>query len=153
VNELRTLAASLFDVSLPHVSVGDVSEERERFFSLVLRVDASGETVVRLFSLILPQRSARRMILRRSLVRLRAELEKHSGRARSDLAQRIDTARRRFEKTMAAELDRTAASIAEAARRATTMREKAELEQNRQRAEDERARQAIKAARALAAQR
>jgi cellobiose-specific phosphotransferase system component IIA len=93
------------------------------------------------------------MILRRSLVRLRAELEKHSGRARSDLAQRIDTARRRFEKTMAAELDRTAASIAEAARRATTMREKAELEQNRQRAEDERARQAIKAARALAAQR
>ena len=98
-----------------------MSEERERFFSLVLRVDAPGETVARILSLILPERSGRRTILRRSLVRLHAELEKHSGRARSDLAQRLETARHRFENMMAAELDRTAASIAEAARRATTM--------------------------------
>jgi len=144
VNELRTLASNLFEVSLPQVSVGDVSEERERFFSLVLRVDAPGETVARLIPFILPRRAARRMFLQRALRRLGNELEKHSGRARSDLAQRLDAARRRFEDSMSAELDHTAASIAEAARRAVAMRQRAELEQDRQRAEDKAAREAIK---------
>jgi len=93
------------------------------------------------------------MILRRSLVRLRAELEKHSGRARSDLAQRIDTARRRFEKTMAAGTRPDGGVDRRSCAESHNDAREAELEQNRQRAEDERARQAIKAARALAAQR
>lgn len=151
VNELRTLASNLFEVSLPQVGVGDVSEERERFFSLVMRVDAPGETVARLIPFILPRRAACRMILQRALRRLGNELEKHSGRARSDLAQRLDAARRRFENSMFAELDHTAASIAEAARRAVAMRQRAELEQDRQRAEDKAAREAIEDVRTLLA--
>jgi len=151
VNELRTLASNLFEVSLPKVSVGEVSEERERFFALVLRVDAPGETVARLIPLILPRRAARRMILQRALRRLGNELEKHSGRARSDLAQRLEAARRRFENSMSAELDHTAASIADAARRAVAMRRQAELEQDRQRAGDKAVREAIKDVRTLLA--
>jgi hypothetical protein len=151
VNELRTLASSLFEVPLPRIRVGDVSEERERFFHLVQRVDAPGETLARLTLLTLPRRAARRVMLQRALRRLGDELEKHSGRARSDLAQRLDAARLRLEKAMAAALDHTAASIAEAARRAAAMQERAELEQDRQRAEDEAARKAIEDLRALLA--
>ena len=52
---------------------------------------------------------------------------------------------------MFAELDHTAASIAEAARRAVAMRQRAELEQDRQRAEDKAAREAIEDVRTLLA--
>jgi hypothetical protein len=151
VNELRTLASSLFEVPLPQVRVGDVSEERERFFSLILRVDAPGETITRLISFILPRRKARRRILCGALRRLGDELDKHVGRARWDLVQRLDAARRRFEIAMVSELDHTVVSIAEAARRAVEMRQQAELDQTRQRAQDRTARDAIAGVRKLLA--
>ena len=149
VNELRRLASGLFEVFLPQVKLGAVREERERFFSLVLWVEAPGDTVVRLILWLLPRRAARRIVVRKALARLGDELEKHAGRARSDLARRLDAARIRFEKAMAAEMDRTATSVAEAARRAMAMRQEAEAEQDRRHAEDGAAREAIRDVRAV----
>jgi hypothetical protein len=115
----------------------------------VLWVEAPGDTVVRLILWLLPRRAARRIVVRKALARLGDELEKHAGRARSDLARRLDAARIRFEKAMAAEMDRTATSVAEAARRAMAMRQEAEAEQDRRHAEDGAAREAIRDVRAV----
>jgi hypothetical protein len=149
VNELRRLAADLFEVPLPPVSLGGVSEERERFFTLVMRVDAPGETFARLIAFILPRGLARHRATKRARRQLAHELEKHAGRARSDLARRLQEARLRFEKAMGAALEHTAESIAEAAQRAETMHQRAERDQDRQRAEDEAARRAIEVVRTL----
>jgi hypothetical protein len=50
------------------------------------------------------------------------EFDKHAGRARWDLAQRLDGVRRRFEQAMRAELDRTVEAMLAAAARADDLR-------------------------------
>lgn len=151
VNAVRTAAADIFQVALPKLEVPHVAEERERYFYLFLHVGTSTEGIDRLLRRLMPPSAARRRLLqqaRRDLVR---EFDKHAGRARWDLAQRLDAVRRRFEVAMAAELERSVETILIATARAEELRSMAELERQHHMAESEEARRAASAAIAFAA--
>jgi hypothetical protein len=132
---LDGLGALRFEVALAEGDRGRA--EPGAFFNLVLRVGAPGDSLARFARLIVPRRLARRMTLQRALVRLGLELDKHASRARSDMAQRLEAARHRFEISMAADMDRAAVSVAQAARRTAELRQGAEIETNRKLAGDE----------------
>lgn len=126
VNAVREAAASLFDVPLPQATIPAVAEEHERFFFLFLHVgDSSGAFGTALGRLI-PDRFARRRAATRAGAELRAEFDKHAGRARWDLIQRLEGVRRRFETAMRDELDSTIEAILDAAQRADQLRARGE---------------------------
>ncbi|MHB1504282.1 MAG: dynamin family protein [Acidimicrobiales bacterium] len=137
VNALRSAAADLFDVTLPTVTVPEVSEERERFFYLFVQVGSTTEGIGRVARRVLPAGIARRHLLDRAAQQLRSELDKHAGRARWDLSQRLDSVRRRFEVTVERELDQTISTVLGAAERADEMRRETEQQRQRKLAEDE----------------
>ncbi|HVT76437.1 MAG TPA: dynamin family protein [Acidimicrobiales bacterium] len=133
VNAVRAAASGLFAISLPDTAVPEVAAERERFFYLFLNIDPSGEAVVRfLRRVLLPPSVIRGRLLRRARNDLAREFDKHAGRARWDVSQRLDAVRRRFEAGMRAELDDTVDQILSAARSADELRHASEA--NRQRA-------------------
>lgn len=126
VNVLRRLAAELFDIQLPTVAIPEVSEERERFFYLFVRVGGQIEDLARIGGWFLPTRTLRRRLAERAKVHLGEEMDKHAGRARWDLVQRLDAAHRRFEAALAAELERTVDMVLRAAERAEDLGRRAE---------------------------
>jgi transposase len=65
---------------------------------------------------------ARRRALANARRELTAEFDKHAGRARWDLAQRLDTLRAELTRTMRQELDRSLDTVSEAAARAEDWR-------------------------------
>ncbi|HTW10690.1 MAG TPA: dynamin family protein [Acidimicrobiales bacterium] len=150
VNAVRAAAADIFQVELPQLSVPQVAEERERYFYLFLNVGHSGEGLDRLLRRLLPAPAVRRRLLGRARADLAGEFDKHAGRARWDLTQRLDAVRRRFEVAMADELERSVATIIEATARAEDLRAMAEAERERHRHERATARQAARAALSLA---
>lgn len=133
VNAVREAAAGLFAVSLPDVAIPEVAEERERFFYLFLHIEPSGEAVVRALRRLLPPSVVRRQLLAGARSDLAGEFDKHAGRARWDLSQRLDAVRRRFEVAMAAELTQAIETIIGAAHRAEELRQATDFEQKRQR--------------------
>jgi ribosome biogenesis GTPase A len=139
VTAVRDAAADLFAISLPDVDVPPVGEQRERFFYLFLHVGGFNEPFGRVLARLLPDRVARRRAQARARAELAAEFDKHAGRARWDLTQRLDDVRRRFERAMAAELEDAIDGIVTAARRAAERRTGIEAERARWR--DEVARQ------------
>jgi small GTP-binding protein len=122
VNTVRAAAADLFAIELPVVSVPAVAEEREGFFYLFLHVGTSTEALGRLSRRLLPARVVRRRLRRAAYAQLASEFDKHAGRARWDLSQRLDAVKRRFEAIMRDELDDTVTSILCAAARADDIR-------------------------------
>jgi hypothetical protein len=153
VNAVRAAAADIFHVQLPQSAVPPVAEERERYFYLFLHVGSSTESVDRLFRRLLPPAAARRRLLERARRDLASEFDKHAGRARWDLTQRLDAVRQRFEVAMAAELERSVEAILAAAARAEELRSMAETERQGRRRADDAARQAATAALAAAGRR
>ncbi len=135
VNAVRTAAADLFDVQLPRVTVPEVAEERERFFYLFLHVGSSSEAIGRLGRRLLPSSLVRRRMLAQAQRHLTQEFDKHAGRARWDLTQRLEAVRQRFEKAMAAELERTIDAILAAAERAEGLRRSTEVERKKRSAD------------------
>jgi small GTP-binding protein len=150
VDAVRAAAADIFQVELPPLAVPQVAEERERYFYLFLHVGTSTETIGRAVRLLLPRRAVRRRLLERARHDLARELDKHAGRARWDLAQRLDAVRRRFEAAMAAELGRSVSAILEAAARAEERHAMAEAERELHKQANEAARKAAQAALLLA---
>ncbi|MFN2607168.1 MAG: dynamin family protein [Acidimicrobiales bacterium] len=150
VNEIRAAAADLFAVSLPEVTVPAVAEERERFFYLFLHVGTSGETLDHWARRLLPAAVVRRRLSERARRHLLEEFDKHAGRARWDLSQRLEAVRLRFEVAMREELDRAIDSILEAADRAEGRRRQTQAEQARRLTDDEEARAAARLALSLA---
>ena len=122
VDGIRGDAADLFAIDLPTLAVPTVSGEQERFFYLFLHVGSSTEGLGRLASRILPAGLVRRRMLANARRQLIREFDKHAGRARWDLAQRLNSARRTFEATMHTELDHTIESVLVAAGRAEELR-------------------------------
>jgi small GTP-binding protein len=122
VDAVRNAAGDLLAIKLPVIVVPAVSEERERFFYLFLHVGSSSESLDRVMRRLLPAGVVRRRMLARANDHLVREFDKHAGRARWDLAQRLDGMRRRFEAAMGAELDRTVEAILAAASRAEELR-------------------------------
>ncbi len=121
VDRLREVASDLFDVRLPPASVPSVVGQPRRFSYLFLHVESPGTSLARTLMASLPLEWGRRRTLERARRRLSAELDKHAGRARYDLAERLHEAQRGFVATMAAELDDVQRSIAEAAGRARSL--------------------------------
>lgn len=118
IQSVRDAAADLFEIPLPAARVPAVAEERERFFYLLVPAERFDEPIVRLAGRLLPGRLARRRALARAVAELARELDKHAGRARADLASRLDAARRRFVDAMAAELETAIGAVLAAAARA-----------------------------------
>ncbi|HTV12030.1 MAG TPA: dynamin family protein [Acidimicrobiales bacterium] len=152
VNAVRAAAADIFEVELPQLALPRVAEERERYFYLFLHVGSSTESVDRALRRLLPPAVARHRLLRRARHELASEFDKHAGRARWDLTQRLDAVRRRFEVALAAELDRSVETIVEATRRAEGSRSLAELERQALQEANDTARRAAQAALALASE-
>lgn len=149
VNAVRAVAADIFQVELPELAVPQVAEERERFFYLFLHVGTSTESLDRALRRLLPPAVVRRRLLQRARRDLAAEFDKHAGRARWDLTQRLDAVRRRFEVAMAAELDRSVETILQATERAESLRSMAERERQVLRQANDAARHAAESALAL----
>jgi GTP-binding protein EngB required for normal cell division len=122
VNAIRAAAADLFSIQLVEVEIPEVAEERERFTYLFIEVGGTGDELVRAARRLLPGAVLRRRALRRAEARLSREFDKHAGRARWDLTQRLAATRRRFETAMRAELEAAIAGITAAATRADELR-------------------------------
>lgn len=150
VNEVRAAAAELFSVDLPEIAIPEVAEERERFFYLFLHIGSPMEGLGRMARRLLPGSAARRRLLKRAEERLSNELDKHAGRARWDLGQRLDAVRSRFELAMAAELEQSIDMILEAARLANQARAEAESDRERRSRDHRQALEAARSAQALA---
>ncbi len=150
INAVRTAASGLFSVSLPEMAIPEVAEEREQYFHLFLHVGSSSEDLGRVLRHLLPASVVRRRLLDRARRELAAEFDKHAGRARWDLDQRLGAVRRRFELTMVEELDQSVQTILAAARRAEELRSAADSDLERRRQEGEAARRATSAALTLA---
>jgi Dynamin family len=151
VNTLRSLAAQLFEVPVPTVRIPELAEERERFFYLFFHVGTTTEGLSRLAGWLLPRRLYRRRMGERAKRHLADELDKHAGRARWDISQRLDAVRRRFEVEMLNEVDGTLAMVVEAAARAEELRRQAASDEERRQQEDAAARRAADKALALCA--
>lgn len=138
VNEVREAAAELFAVPLPVIALPHVDAERERFFYLFLHVGSLSEPFSRALRRLLPDAAVRRRALARARSELAREFDKHAGRARWDLCQRLDGVRGRFETAMRAELDDAIVAILAATTRAEGLRGQAAVHQAAKRAADDR---------------
>lgn len=118
VDAARQAAANLFDVPLPRLHVPELAGQRDQFSFLFVRVGSTTEPLSRAASRLVPPRWARRRALARARTELAAEFDKHAGRVRWDLAQRLDAARLELQQAMRTELDGSIAAIVEAAERA-----------------------------------
>lgn len=135
VQTLRAAASTLFEVHLPEAVLPTVAEQRERFSYLFLQVESPGASIARAVRTVLPTERSRRAMLSRAHRRLVSELDKHAGRARFDVVQRLDTVSRQFVAAMTAELQETEASIIAAASSAQRALESTEAEQAAREAE------------------
>lgn len=150
VNAVRSAAADIFQVHLPELTVPGVAEERERYFYLFIHVGSSTEAFSHLARRLLPGPVLRRRLLDQARANLAAEFDKHAGRARWDLTQRLEAVRRRFEMAMAAELERSIETIMAATKRAEELASMAEAERRERREADSATREVADAALALA---
>ena len=152
VDAIRDEASRLFAVVLPDAEIPAVAEQTERFFYLFLRIGGSGDWIERLLRMLIPAKLARRRALARALAEVTREFEKHAGRARWDLAQRLETVRRHFDEAMRAELDETIDGIAEAAARGREWMRASNTERCKKAAENEQVRTIATALASLDAQ-
>jgi signal recognition particle receptor subunit beta len=129
VEALRGAASALFEVHLPRATLPAVADQRERFSYHFVRVESPGTSLARAFRTSLPTARAQRAMLERARHGLVSELDKHAGRARFDLVQRLDDAVRHLVAMMSAELDETEASIVASASRSQRALESGREEQ------------------------
>lgn len=129
VDAARQAAADLFDVPLPTVAVPAIAAQRDRFSFLFIHVGSTTEVFCQEASRLLPARWARRAALRRARDELRREFDKHAGRTRWDLAQRLESACLELEKTMQSELESSIEAIVHAGGRARQWRDATRHEQ------------------------
>ena len=137
VDAVRDAADELFAVSLPPVVVPAVSEEREQFFYLFLHVGSFSDPFSGMLGRLVPASIARRRAAAWAQQELAREFDKHAGRARWDLTQRLDGVRQRFESAMRAELDAAIDAILDAADRAEELRRAAADQRDRHAADIE----------------
>jgi len=138
IDELIGVANKLFDVHLPAASVPPVASQRERFSYLFIRVESPTAPIGRLLGLLLPRGVARRRALDAAERRLVQEFDKHAGRARYDLTQRLESVKGEFVAAMVAEYEETQSSLVRAAQGAHSLLELSEEERaGRDRRRDE----------------
>ena len=112
INDVRAAAAQLFSVSLPSVDIPKLNDERGDFSFLFINVGSVNEPFIRVARRLTPSRLQRARSHERAKAVLTRELDKHAGRLRHDIQQRLEQALQHFEAAMRAELDQTIAEIA-----------------------------------------
>lgn len=105
VDAIRSIAAGEFGANLLPVSVPAVSEEPDRFWYYFYRPTLPDAPVIRALRLLLPHGFVRRRLVASACERLPRELDKHAGRARSDLSRRLEATHRRFAAELVAFVD------------------------------------------------
>lgn len=123
VDAVRDAAADLFAIPLPQATVPAIAEERKRFFYLFLHVGGFNQPFGPLLGRLVPTRTAGRVLLAWARAELTREFDKHAGRARWDLTQRLDAVRRRFETAMGRQLEETIEAILAVTARAEQLRQ------------------------------
>ena len=123
MDDVHQLAAQLFEVPLPAPPIPEIAEQRQRFTYLFIEVGSVTEPLARLLFRLLPYSWARRVALQRAKRSLVDEFDKHAGRTRWDLAQRVEEAGATVEGAMSSELDRSISAVLDSAARARRMAE------------------------------
>lgn len=118
---LQARTGELLHVALVSAPVPLVRSEPDRFTYSFLRVESPGTAAAHLAQAFLPVPGVRHRMVRRAQDQVRRDLDKHAGRARYDLVQRLHGAERRFVTAMSAEMDETETSILEAIQRARAL--------------------------------
>jgi ribosome biogenesis GTPase A len=133
VDTARRAASELFEVPLPRLEIPRLDHQADRFSFLFLHVGSVTEPFGRIATRLVPARWARPAALERANKELADELDKHAGRARWDMAQRLESARRDLEREMRVELDNSIDAILQAADRAHQWQKKAREDRERER--------------------
>ncbi|MCA1843669.1 MAG: dynamin family protein, partial [Actinobacteria bacterium] len=118
VDAIRRTAEGIFELGLGELEVPEVAEERERFFYLFLHLEGVNEEIARGVRRLLPPGIRRRRFTEAAHRQLVSELDKHAGRARWDISQRLDGVRLRFEAAMRDQLTEVIDGVFQAAERA-----------------------------------
>jgi len=121
IDELIGVVNELFDVHLPAASVPPVASRHDRFSYLFIRIESPTASIGRLLGLLLPPGLARRRALGAAEHRLAQEFDKHAGRARSDLAERLQAVERDFVTSMVSEYEETQSSLVRAVQGAQSL--------------------------------
>jgi len=121
IDELIDVANELFGIHIPAASVPPVASRRDRFSYHFIRIESPTAPIGRLLGLLLPPRLVRRRALGAARRRLAQEFDKHAGRARSDLAQRLQAVERDFVTSMVAEYEETQSSLVQAVQGAQSL--------------------------------
>jgi hypothetical protein len=101
--------------------VPTVTSRRERFSYLFDRIESPTAPIGRLLGLLLPPGLARRRALAAAERRLVQDFDKHAGRARYDLAQRLEEVERDFVAAMIGEYEQTHSSLVRAVQGAQSL--------------------------------
>jgi predicted GTPase len=122
------LAATLFEVDLKPFTAVEKLTNRSDFYFL-LKDDPDAIALIRLgFRSAMPLFVTRGLILRRIKSMAQEIFERHCGRVRYDLIQRIDETTRQFQKSLAEKTEHTLATIREALERAVALKARSEVE-------------------------
>jgi signal recognition particle receptor subunit beta len=138
VDGLINVANELFDVHLPAAAVPAVAEQPDRFSYLFLHVEGPNAIIGHFLRWLMPSEMARRRTLRLSQQWLVDGFDKHAGRLRYDLSQRVEATKHRFTAAMVHEFDQTHSSLlgaAQGARNLLALTEDEETARERQRAD------------------
>jgi small GTP-binding protein len=115
-------AGDLFAVHLPDVEVPALGTQRERFSYRFFYAESQNAVLGRAVVRLVPAAILRRQTLRRATQRLRQEFDKHAGRARYDIAERLHSAEPELSRSMASEFEQTQASLLAACTEARALR-------------------------------
>jgi hypothetical protein len=111
VNKIRDVASELMGIALPEIDVPTVDSQHELFTFIFLHVGSDIELLSKMSRRLLPRSIARRKILDHVADYLTRELDKHAGRARYDLMQRLRSVSRDMETHMLEEMENYTASL------------------------------------------
>ena len=102
---VRAAATDLFSIELRPVAVPSVTDEPDTFWFLLTPPASMSDPYIHLGRALQPSKIRRHRSLERATRRLPDELDKHAGRLRHALAERLDTARSRFMTATSTALD------------------------------------------------
>lgn len=115
---IRAIATETFGARLRPVPTPAVAEEPDRFWYLFFRPELPDAPLWRALRLLLPHPFVRHRLLTAAQRRLADELDKHAGRARSEISTRLAATHRRFVEAMTGHVEELIASIERATERA-----------------------------------
>lgn len=121
IDSLRARAGELLEVAVTVVPMPLIGSEPDRFSYSFVRVESPGTAVGRIIRALFPIPAIRRRMIQRARDQVRRDLEKHAGRARYDLVERLHGAEQRFLAIMTAELNETEHSILDGIERARAL--------------------------------